>query len=299
MKRAGVIIAVLVRTAGRGLQASPLPSALASATIAIALILVGAFALVVGNMEGLIERFSKQLQVVVYLDTDLSTTAQHELLLRVGELPGVDHASLVTRDEALERFRATLGGGELLAGLEHNPLPPSLEVELLPGSRTEQGITAIVSTIEGFAGVDELAHGQQWLAGYARIASLARMAGFVLGAVLVGAALLIVANTIRLAVYVREDEIEILSLVGAGRVFQRGPFILEGLAEGAVGGLVALGALYGGFLIFLPRLEFGLALMVGSSPPQFFAMGQAVAFVAIAALLGGAGSALALLGWRR
>lgn len=294
-----MIIAVLLRTAARGLQASPLPSAIASATIAIALILVGAFALVIGNMEGLIERFSKQLQVVVYLDRDLAEAGQRELLLRVAELPGVDHVSLVTRDEALVRFRTTLGGGDLLAGLADNPLPPSLEVDLLPGFRTEQGITSIVATIEGFPGVDELAHGQQWLAGYARIVSLARTAGIVLGAVLVGAALLIVANTIRLAVYVREDEIEILALVGAGRVFQRGPFILEGLAEGAAGGLVALGVLYAGFLIFLPQFEFGLALIVGSSSPQFFAAGQAVAFVVIASLLGGTGSALALLGWRR
>jgi cell division transport system permease protein len=294
-----VIIAVLVRTAVRGLQTSPLPSALASATIATALILVGAFTLVVQNMEGLIERFSEELHVVVYLDTELSVTAQRALLVRVGDLAGVASASLVTREEALERFRVTLGGGELLAGLDHNPLPSSLEVELESESRTEEGIAAIVALVEGFEGVDELAHGQQWIDGYSRIASLARSVAFVLGAVLVGAALLIVVNTIRLAIYVREDEIEILALVGAGRVFQRGPFILEGLAEGAFGGLVALGVLYLAFQSFLPRIEFGLSLVVGSHPPEFFAAGQSVAFVVIAALLGGIGSGVALIGWRR
>ena len=299
MRRALVIVAVLLRTAARVLQTSPLPSALATATIAIALVLVGAFTLVVRNMDGLLERFSEELHVVAYLDGDLSERGQRALVDGVAGFKGVARATLVTREVALERFRATLGGGELIAGLEHNPLPPSVELELEPDARSEQGIAVLVTALEGLDGVDELAHGQQWIEGYARVASLVRSAGFVLGAVLVGAALLIVANTIRLAVYAREDEIEILSLVGAGRVFQRGPFILEGLAQGAVGGAIALGVLYLAFQSVLPRLELASSLVIGLAAPEFFAAGQAFAIVAIGAVVGATGSGVALVGWRR
>ena len=76
MRRFVVIVWVIVRNALRGLQSSPLPSAIAVMTIAIALVLVGSFALVIGNMEGLLERFSEELHVVAYLDNGLSARDQ-------------------------------------------------------------------------------------------------------------------------------------------------------------------------------------------------------------------------------
>jgi len=299
VRRAGVIVAVLLRAAVRGLQTSPLPSIVATATIAIALVLVGAFALVLGSMEAMLERFGEELHVVAYLDASLPEGAQRGLVERVGQFEGVESALLVTREQALERFRETLGGGELIAGLDHNPLPPSVEIELVAEARNEAGIESVVTALEQIEGVDDLAHGQQWVEGYARLASLVRSAAVALGTVLIGAALLIVANTIRLALYAREDELEILSLIGAGRLFQRAPFILEGLAEGALGGLIALGVLYLAFHGFQSRVEFGLSLLLGSSVPQFLAVGQAAVLVAVGAALGAVGSGVALVSWRR
>ena len=211
----------------------------------------------------------------------------------------VSAATLVTRDEALERFRATLGGGELLEGLEENPLPASLELALEPAARSEEAIGRLAAALAAMDGVDELSHDRRWIEGMARVAGLARTVSVVLGGVLVGAALLIVANTIRLAIYSREDEIEILSLVGAGRVFQRAPFILEGIAEGAAGGALALAGLYGAFRLLLPEVEFGLALLHGVVAPEFFAPRECLALITSGAGLGAAGSGFALMGWRR
>lgn len=299
MRRLAVIVVLLIRTASRGLQTSPVPSALATGTIALALLLVGAFALVLGNLEGVVEGFRDELQVVAYLDVDLGEREQRELQATVEGLPAVASAVLVTREEAYERFQATLGGAELLAGLDDNPLPASLEIELDVDARTEQGVAGLSDALAAMEGVDELAQDRRWVEGMARVGSLVRAVALVLGAVLVGAALLIVANTIRLAIYSREDEIEILSLVGAGRVFQRAPFILEGLVEGAVGGALALGALYLAFQLFLPRVEFGLALLHGAAAPEFFAPRQCLMLVGAGAALGALGSGFALMGWRR
>jgi len=299
VRRLVVLVGLLLRTAARGLQTSPVPSALATLTIALALLLVGAFALVLGNLEGALERFGDELQLVVYLDPALDASQERALRARLAGFEEVAAATLVTREEALERFRTTLGGGELLAGLDANPLPASLELALEPSARSEGAIERLAAALASMEGVDELSHDRRWIEGMARVASLARTVALVLGSVLVGAALLIVANTIRLAVYSREDEIEILSLVGAGRVFQRTPFILEGLAEGAVGGALALGALYLAFQLLLPQVEFGLALLHGVAAPEFFALRECLTLIASGAALGAAGSGFALMGWQR
>lgn len=299
MRRVAVITWVIVRNALRGLQSSPLPSAIAVVTIAIALVLVGSFALVIGNMEGLLARFSEELHVVAYLDQDLPGSDQRALAESAGLIEGVASVSLVTPEQALERFRVSMGGSDLLEGLDDNPLPASLELELVAGARTAEGLAIVSSSLEGLAGVDELAHGQDWIEGYARAADVARSAGFLLGSVLAAASLLIVANTIRLAVYAREDEIEILALVGAGRIFVRTPFLLEGVLQGAAGGLVALGLLYLAFRTWLPQLEMGLAMFMGQRPPDFFACAEATLLVVAGSALGLAGSALAMFGWRR
>ena len=115
----------------------------------------------------------------------------------------------------------------------------------------------------------------KWVEGYARFAALVRAGALVLGIVLGVAALMIVANTIRLAVYAREDEIEILALVGASRSFIRIPFLVEGTLQGALGGSLAVGLLYLGYLLLVPRLEYGLELLLGNTSPHFFSPGGA------------------------
>ena len=110
------------------------------------------------------------------------------------------------------------------------------------------------------------------------------------------ATLLIVANTIRLGVFARRDELEILSLVGASRLFVNTPFLLEGLLQGAAGGLFALLLLYALFRLVLPGFEFGLAFVMGGISPRFFGGSEALALVFSGAALGLLGSGAALAG---
>ena len=109
--------------------------------------------------------------VMLLAAADISRTKMQQI---AQNLSGVQSAALVTKEEALERFRTTLGGGELLAGLDENPLPASLEVELTAEARNTEGIADLVAIVGGLDGVDELAHGQEWIEGYARLASMAR-----------------------------------------------------------------------------------------------------------------------------
>lgn len=298
MRTLATLALTMVRSAIRGLRASPVTSSIAVATLAVALVLAGGFALLVSNMGDVLARFGEELQVVAYLEEGLDAKAQRALARTVSTVEGVAEVTLVTKQDALERFRETTGGGSLLSGLEENPLPASLELALSAERRTPEGLDVVVRALSGLPGIAELAHGQQWVEGYARFAALVRAGAVGLGLVLGIAALMIVANTIRLAVYAREDELEILSLVGASRSFVRIPFLIEGTLQGTIGGVLAVGLLYLGFVVALPQLEYGLALILGNVSPHFFSSMGSLTVVLSGACLGFVGSATALLGWR-
>lgn len=300
MKRLLARARYFVRTAVRGLVASPVTSIVAVGTIGVSLVLVGAFALLLFNMEGLLERFGGNLHVTAYLEDGLSPERQEQLASTTRTVEGVAEVRLVTEAEALERFRKGVArGAAFLEGLDENPLPASLEIRLVPERQSAEGMSIVTASLSGLAGVDDLASGQDWVEGYLRVLALVRGLGLGLGVVLVLATLLIVANTIRLAVVARADEVEILALVGASRGFVSVPFLLEGLLQGIAGGLLALLLLFGLFHLVLPGFAFGLELLLGGAVPEFFDARQALGLVLGGALLGCIGSATALLGGLR
>ena len=141
----------------------------------------------------------------------------------------------------------------------------------------------------------EVGGGNEWIVGYAQAGGLIRGVAVAIGLVLALATLLIVANTIRLSIYARRDEIDILRLVGASRTYVAAPFLLEGLLEGVAGGLLGLGLLWLGWRGLSPLLRGGLTLLIGDTEPQFLGAAGASWLVAAGGLLGVLGSAAALL----
>ena len=295
MTRNGARLVTALRSALRGLQGSAITSAVAVVTIGSTLVLVGAFALVVTNMEGMLQRFGDALSITAFFAPDATDEVQQRIAATAATIEGVESVRLVTKAEALERFRRGVGrGAALLEGLNENPLPASLEVTLAPAHRSAEGLARVAGSLDGLPGLAELHSGQGWVEGYLRAVNLVRGIGWGLGLVLGLAALLIVANTIRLAVLSRRDELEILSLVGASRSFVNLPFLLEGLLQGLLGGGVALLLLYTVFRLALPGFEFGLELVLGGVQPRFFHFAEGAWLVAGGAALGlfGAGAAL-------
>ena len=228
----------------RGLRTSPVTTVVSVLTIGVSLVLVGAFALLLANMEELLARFGDDLQVTAYLADDLSPAQIDELVRIAHTVEGVQEARVVSKSRGAGALpaRASGAGSALLEGLGENPLPASLELTLAPQHRSAAGMARVVGSLQGLAGVNELASGQDWVEGYLRALALLRGIGWGLGLILALATLLIVANTIRLAVFARRDELEILALVGASRAFVNAPFLLEGLLQGALAGALALGA---------------------------------------------------------
>jgi cell division transport system permease protein len=289
------------RSALQGLRASPVTSAVAVATIAVTLLLGGFFALLLGNMADVAQRFDADLAVTAYLEQDLDADAQGDVTVQAGRLDGVVRATFVSKEEALDRFETGVGQKLGIAeALDENPLPASIEIVLAAEAQSADGVRRVVEALEGLPGVAEVGHGQSWIEGYARALGLARAVGLGFGVVLGLATLLIVANTIRLAVYARRDEIEILALVGASRTFIAIPFLLEGFLQGLLGGACALFLLLGLFLFALPGPGEGLELVLGYERPRFLSPLELSLLASAGALLGSLGSAAALAqGWRR
>ncbi len=289
------------RSAIRGLWASPVTTGVALVTIAVSLVLVGAFGLLVTNMQGLLDRVGEDLRVTAYLEEGISDEDLKRLALLTQTVEGVASVETISKDDALRIFDERLGGRSgLLEGLEYNPLPASLEITLVESQRSVGGLRVVVESLDGLPGIEELSYGEEWVEGYARALSMIRGLGVGVACVLALATLLIVGNTIKLAVYARRDEIEILGLVGASRSFVRIPFLLEGFTQGTLAALMALGLLYILYRILTPSLAAGIELLMGHASPAFFSPFQMFLLVASGAFVGALGSAAAFVeGGRR
>jgi len=298
VSRVMVLLRVLLTNAFRGLRRARATSLLAVLTIAVVLVLIGSAALLVENMSGILDDFGSELQLTAFVTEGVSGEELSGLAERVSAAPGVERVAVVTKEQALERFERIAGGAELLAGLDENPLPASLEIDLRTEARTAEAMAALRESLDGLPGIEELSHGEEWIEGYARAVGLIRSGAWGLGIILGLAALLIVANTIRLAFYARRDELDILALVGASRTFVRVPFLLEGALQGLLGGALALFLIWGAYELLLPQLRFGLELVVGGAELRFFANSESLSLVGAGGGLGLLGAMTALAGWR-
>jgi len=287
-----------LRSGIRGIRATPLVFAVSVSSMVAGLLLLGSYLLVVQNMRGVLERFGHELKMVAFLDSDVDANPAtvDALRKRFEVLEGVSRVRFVSRDQALQHLRSDLGReAGILDGLEQNPLPASFELELTTQSRSPEALAALAARVGQSLEIQEVRYGEDWVQGYARIVNALMWLGAGLGAFLVLLLGTIVAGTVRLALYARTDEIQIQRLVGAGALFVRLPFYLEGALQGALAALVALCLLYGMFQLGLPILGDLLVFLIGSSAPAFFGAAEIALLFVTGVGLGLGGAMLSLL----
>lgn len=227
-------------------------SVLTVGTITLALLIISIFLLLFVNLQGVADNWSKKVQVTVYFDQELSPQEQASFRARIMAMAGTDKVAYVSKEEAEKRFRDRLKGQEsLLDGVTADVLPASLEITLKSGSRTSDSLEEYVAALKKIPGIGEVQHGEEWVRRFTAFLNFMRLVGALLGGFLVLAVLFIVSNTIKLTIYARKDELEILGLVGATRFFIKAPFLIEGILHGTVGALLSIAILascYFGFL---------------------------------------------------
>ncbi|MBT0654447.1 permease-like cell division protein FtsX [Geomobilimonas luticola] len=264
-------------------------------TITLAILIISLFMLVFVNLEGVANDWSKRVQVTAYFEQELAPEELATLKSRVLAIPGTDRVTYVSKEEAFKRFRERLKGQELLLeGITTDVLPSSVEISLKSASRNSDAVAVYVDRLKKVPGVTEVQHGEEWVRRYTTFMNFLRLAGLLLGSFLVLAVIFIVSNTIKLTIYSRKEELEILSLVGATRFFIKAPFLIEGILQGASGAGLALIILTGCYYAFLHNagnfLSFNPAAAGLAFLPPVYSVGLFVSGV----LLGFIGSATSL-----
>jgi cell division transport system permease protein len=246
---------------------------LSTLTIALALFVLGAFLIVTANLQRLGAEWSSAAEMSVYLKDDATEANRRAIESLLAPSDIVASHEYISKAEALVRFKQTFTD---LAGamdtLGDNPLPASYEVRLKPGSASASGPSALESLgarLHDAPGVADVRYDRQWLNRVLSAITIVHAAGLVLGAILTIAAALTVANVVRLALYARRDELDIMQLVGAPQAFIRGPFVMEGLLQGGIGALLALVALAVAFFSLRGRYLAPLASAINLSSVRF------------------------------
>jgi cell division transport system permease protein len=282
--------AYALRRAGRAIGRNPYVALVGTATIFVAVFVTGLFAAALGGAERLVGAWAGEVQVSVYLAPGTDLVAARESALRIAA-PHVVEA--VPGPLALERLRANLGDeAGVLEGVPADALPDAVEVRA-PGLSLVAA-RALGDALRAVPGAEEVDYGNVWLARLERFVRLSRTAGLALLAALALATAVLVSNTLRLAVFARRDEIEIMKLVGATDAFVRAPFLIEGAAQGIAGAGLAVLALLAAHGAILPRLRAAVQVAGGLTLADTLPWSLVAGLVGAGAAIGLLASALAV-----
>ena len=223
-------------------------------TTAFTLVCFGVFLLLYLNIKNLTGTLQSDIEVIVYLDPEASEQVVSLVQKRLRTESAAVALTFVSKEQALREFSEQFPDESLLLeGMEGNPLPASLVVKLSPRFLDTESLGAFAERVKQLPGVTHVAYSQDWVDTLAMVVSYFELGAVVIGTILAVATVTIIANTIRLSLHTKKEEIEILRLIGATGVFIATPYVIEGMILGAVGGGLSLALLKGVFEFF--RLE--------------------------------------------
>jgi cell division transport system permease protein len=168
---------------------------------------------------------------------------------------GVKDVIFVSKQEALEMFRIDLGkDSDLLEALETNPLPASFDIIIYESYKNPKDLKNPSGKVEAMPGIEEIKYGEEWVKILDKVVKVLVGIDLILGLIISLSSIFVVSNTIKLTVFARRDQIEIMELVGATHRFIITPFLIEGIIQGIVAGAVASSLLFGVYYLFAARL---------------------------------------------
>ena len=238
-------ISYFFREAVRRIWVSKRTSFVAIGMIAISLLIVGLFLLVADNLARASEEWQGNSRVIVYLDTHATPDQIRSIETWLGTQREFSKRTFITREQALARFRTWFTNlSDVVGQLDANPFPASFEIDVDPRLAQQRAFHQQMEALRGLAGVDQVQYDWEWITRLRKVVYVINLAGLIAGGVLAIAAAFTIANVIRLTMMLYREEIEIMRLVGATERIIRGPFVIEGILQGTLGGLLALGLLY-------------------------------------------------------
>jgi cell division transport system permease protein len=262
-------------------------------TISLSILIVSAFILFFINTNEILNFWKKGLRVMAYLKADIPRSEMLDLRRQIQTLSGVESVKFISKEDALKHLKAQMKRqASLFDNLVKNPLPDAFEIRMSPAAHSWKKVEFLAAQIESIDAVEEIEYGQQWLGRFTQIFDLFTLTGYAMCTIFFMAAVFIMANTIRLVIYSRRDEIEIMRLVGAAERFIKIPFYIQGLLQGALGAAIGLTVLFVAFLFMASNIEQGF--FSGLFSIQFLSPLISGAIVLTSMLVGWLGSYLSL-----
>jgi cell division transport system permease protein len=277
-----------IAEAFRGLRSNSVVNLLALGTITMTMLIVGVFLLAFFNLRGAVNTLGERLEMSVYL-RDGATQQEREYLLTILKSErGVKKVSYLSRAQALELFKRELKGQEaLLEGLGENPLPDSYEVGIDQEYADAAKLDAMAKKFSTLPGVEDVSYGRQGVAALAGLLRLVVYGGTALAVFLGVTVVFIISNSVRLALYSRGQEIELMQWIGATRGFIQGPFLIEGMLLAMFGAALAVGVLAG---IYYSLPQIAVVFLSGPNGLDFLPPPVVAYMVAGGGLLGLSGA---------
>ncbi|HEV3473477.1 MAG TPA: permease-like cell division protein FtsX [Actinomycetota bacterium] len=285
-------IGYLLAETATNLKRNLLMSVAAVSTVTISLLLLGGVLLLGLVVENMTRSWEAKVEVSIFLLDDATEGEVQELTQTLTDMNEVTNVDYVSKAEAFEEFKEQWADQpEFWQNLPEDALPASLRVKLTDAKYAE----AVATVMEGAPGVDDVRFGGEIIRRLLQVNSLLRTITFVMSLVLLIASAALIANTIRVAIYARRDEIGIMKLVGATNWFIRVPFMMEGVFAALVGALIAGSIVLLSDLLLFSRMGEALPFLANvvsfSSSEIAWVLGI---LAGVGALVGLVGSSMAL-----
>ncbi|MCG1013060.1 ABC transporter permease [Tepidanaerobacter sp. GT38] len=254
--------------------------------VASALIILGSFLLLSVNFDYILKDVESQVEITAYLEDSVDEADITKLNNGIAAIEGVKEIKFISKEEAIEEFKEQVGR-EILEGIE-NPLPNSFRIKV----NDPHEVAAIAEKIQRFAGIDEVKYGKGIVEKLFNIIHWVRIIGMVIMAVFAAVSIFIISNTIRLTVFARRREINIMKYIGATDWFVRWPFLIEGMVLGLIGSSLAIGILAVAYNYLYIAVKINIPMIALLPIEQFY--DYALGFLGIGMLIGAFGSSFSI-----
>ncbi len=303
-------ILFFISEALRALRRSAAPSIAAIVTVVVTTLLLGVLVPVLRASESKTEDVREQIGLEVFLFDDATKAEIEELRSEIVAIPHVEAVEFVSKKEALQELRreekdsaivgsfSELRRNDIPESLQGNPLPRSFDVSLADASNLEAVSTALQPTNN--AGqpkpispiIDQVSENRAFASDLRSVTDAVKIVLGVIAVLLLVASLMLIANTIRLSIYARRREVEVMRLVGATNWFIRWPFMIEGVLVGLLGAAIAVGILWLGKVTIVDPLADNFALVDNFSTVGFLPL--VLVLIASAIVVSALGSGITL-----
>ncbi len=212
-------------------------------TICVSLLLLSFFSILLINANQVVESLREKVEMEAFLADPMTREEVEAVRAQVAALEGVREVRFISKEEAAEIFKAEFGE-DIYRVLDFNPLPASLKIFLKDGHKTARAAASVHAAVKAVKGVDDVIYRKTLLEMLDQRAMTLLWFSLGVGVFITISSIFLVANTIRLAIYAKRKIIQTMKLIGATRSFIRTPFLLEGLIQGLVGGIIAAGIVF-------------------------------------------------------